>query len=78
MKALGKLPPFSGLGLVAKLFDGPKKKALPTPLPTPTRDDARAETERRDELRRRRGGAADMVAGFGAEAGAGGKTTLGQ
>ncbi|MEA3053549.1 MAG: hypothetical protein QOG72_2452 [Sphingomonadales bacterium] len=59
------------------MLDGPKKKALPAPLPTPTRDDARAELDQRDALRRRRGGAADIVAGLGAEAGAGGKTTLG-
>jgi hypothetical protein len=59
------------------VLDGPKKQALPAPLPTATRDDARAEADRGDALRRRRGGAADIVAGYGAEAGPGGKATLG-
>lgn len=67
-KALG------ALGLIKK----PKKTAAPVPLPAVTRDDARAEADRRDELRRRRGGAADLVTGAGgAEAGATGKTVLG-
>lgn len=61
-----------------KLFKKPK---IPSPGPAPkpvTRDDARESAERDDELRRRRGGAADILTGTGgAEAGSGGKTTLG-
>jgi hypothetical protein len=46
--------------------------------PIPTRDDAQDAADKQRELARRRGGAADMVTGaYGAEAGAGGKTTLG-
>lgn len=57
-----------------------KPPALPAPLPTPTRDDARALAQDVDKLRKRRGGAADIVTGAsGLEpaAGATGKTTLG-
>lgn len=51
----------------------------PAALPGAQRDDARAEIDREDELRRRRGGAADLVTGAsGAEAPTtGGKQTLG-
>lgn len=59
------------------MLNGPSKKALPAPLPTATRDDARSEAELRGELARRRGGAADIVAGLGAEGGGGGKVSLG-
>lgn len=51
-----------------------------TPMATKpvTRDDAREAAEREDELRKRRGGAADILTGAGgAEAGAGGRTQLG-
>lgn len=61
-----------------KLF---KKPHIPSPGPSPkpvTRDDARESAERDDELRRRRGGAADILTGAGgAEAGSTGKTQLG-
>lgn len=48
----------------------------PAPLPTATRDDAYDRSALEDELRKRRGGAADMLGG-GAEAGATNKTSLG-
>lgn len=69
------------LTIGSALFGG--KKSTPTPvqpapLPTATRDDARSEAEKRNELARRRGGAADIVTGsYGAATPAGGKTTLG-
>jgi hypothetical protein len=75
MKAIGWVvsPLLSALGV----FKGPKMKA-PGPNKIPTRDDARDQADRVTELARRRGGAADIVTGaYGAEAGAGGKTTLG-
>lgn len=76
MKAITKVfsAPFKLLGIRAK---GPK---LPAPTPTPTRDAAREAIMAEDVLRRRRGGAADILTGSaGAEAGpgAGGKDTLG-
>ncbi|MHB9878289.1 hypothetical protein ACSMXM_01290 [Pacificimonas sp. ICDLI1SI03] len=53
----------------------------PSPLSSPTRDDARIDAMDRDELRKRRGGAADLIAGAGgggeASASAVGKATLG-
>lgn len=76
----GKALPFGGLGIVSNLFSHkPKPQALPAPLPTATRDDALAAAEQADALRRRRGGAADMVTGaYGAEPlGGTGKATLG-
>jgi len=66
--------PLKLLGLV------PKTPRLPAPLPTPTRDDAIGAIGATDELRRRRGGAADVLMGAGgAEVApaATGKTTLG-
>lgn len=74
MKAIGTAirAPFKALGIVKS----PGKP--PAPLPTVTRDTARDRAAQEDELRRRRGGAADMLTGdAGAEAGATGKTTLG-
>lgn len=60
--------------LLKKLFKKPKVGAQPGPV---TRDEARDEALKRDELARRRGGAADMVTGpYGAEP-AGGKVVLG-
>jgi hypothetical protein len=55
------------LGLGATLF---AKKSKPKMLPKPaTRDDAAAAIEQEDELRRRRGSAADILTGpRGAEA----------
>jgi hypothetical protein len=54
---------------------------IPKPGPSPravTRDDARDQAMMDDELRKRRGGAADILSGVGgAEAGTGGKTQLG-
>jgi hypothetical protein len=53
-------------GLLGLRHKGPK--ALPAPV---TRDDAREQADANDELRRRRGAAADMVTGTqGAEAAA--------
>lgn len=51
-----------------------------TPMATRpvTRDDARETADLDDELRKRRGGAADILTGAGgAEAGTGGRTQLG-
>lgn len=56
----------------------PKTPKLPAAQPTVTRDDARDRAGLEEELRKRRGGAADMMTGDGgAEAGSGGKTKLG-
>lgn len=76
MNLVGKVvsAPLKALGLI------PKAPKLPAPVPTPTRDDAREAVAMDDALRRRRGGAADIVTGrSGAEAAAGavGKETLG-
>ncbi len=74
MKLVGQIvsAPLKALGIIKT------PKALPAPTPTPTRDDARILADRNDELRRRRGGAADILNGSsGAEAGATGKTNLG-
>lgn len=61
--------------LLKKLFKSPKTPAMPGPV---QRDDAREAAGRRDELLRRRGGAADVVTGsYGAPAPQGGKVTLG-
>jgi hypothetical protein len=70
----------SPIKAIGGLIKKPKQAALPKPLPTPLRDDARAIVERDDELRRRRGGASDIVNGLGGVEAAptGGKTTLGQ
>jgi hypothetical protein len=60
-----------------KLLAPKIKKPPPAPRAV-TRDDAREAAERDDELRKRRGGAADMITGaLGSEAGATGKTQLG-
>lgn len=75
MKVVGKVirAPLKALGLIPKL---PKP---PVPLKPATRDRARETANLDDELRRRRGGAADMLTGTGgAEAsGSVGKTQLG-
>jgi hypothetical protein len=75
MKTIGSVvgAPLKALGLVKK----PGK--APAPLPTPTRDDVVDRMASEDELRRRRGGAADILTGQGgAEAApSGGKQTLG-
>lgn len=76
MKAVGSIirAPLKALGIVKS------PGRVPDPIRPVTRDDARDKAALEDELRRRRGGAADMLTGSGgAEAGAGstGKTTLG-
>ncbi|MEV4934411.1 hypothetical protein [Sphingobium sp. LSP13-1-1.1] len=75
MAIVGKLlsAPLKALGIVST----PGKP--PAPLPTVTRDEAGAQAMADDELRRRKGGAADIVNGAsGAEAAlTGGKLTLG-
>lgn len=68
-----------GYGL-SKLLKPKKSATSPAALPPVTRDSVREDADRRDALRRRRGGAADMVTGnYGAEASAAavGKQTLG-
>lgn len=65
------------LKLVGGLFKGPKPGEPPRPV---TRDDAEEAARQRQELTRRRGGAADILtgaAGLGVEAGPGAKATLG-
>lgn len=74
MKAVGWA--ISPLLKATGLLKTPSTKTPFVPRPA-TRDDARTDAERRLELARRRGGAADIVAGPAAEAPAGGKTTLG-
>lgn len=75
MNTLGKavLAPLKLLGII------PKAPRLPAPTPTVTRDDITQRIDLEDELRRRRGGAADIMTGArGAEpAAATGKATLG-
>lgn len=76
MKAIGSVlsAPLKLVGLV------PKMPKLPAMLPAPTRDAAADQISVEDELRRRRGGAADVITGGAlgeADAGATGKQTLG-
>jgi len=75
MAFIGKVlsPILKAVGLV----QSPGKP--PAPVPTVTRDDAAAQIQADDELRRRKGAAADIVNGTGgAEAPlTGGKLTLG-
>ena len=75
MAVVGKVlsAPLKALGLLKT----PGK--APTPLPAVTRDDVRDQATQADELRRRRGGAADLLNGAGGAelAGGTGKTTLG-
>jgi hypothetical protein len=60
-----------------KLF-GLKTPHVPGPTPMPTRDDAADLAAREDQLRRRKGSAADQITGpKGAEAGSGAATLLG-
>jgi hypothetical protein len=57
---------------------GLKAPRVPQAAPPPTRDDAADLAARQDELRRRRGSAADIVTGpAGAEAAKGAATLLG-
>jgi hypothetical protein len=69
MSFLTKLPIFSGLGLVSHILGlGHKKKPI-LPAGPATPDDARMLADQQDELRRRKGAAADMLTGTqGAEA----------
>lgn len=70
----------SPLLAVTGLLDGPKKKDQPVAVGPVTRNSVREAADRNDELRRRRGGAADIVTGaYGAEPAAAsiGKATLG-
>lgn len=74
MKAIGSVlrVPLKAIGVIKSM------PRVAQPQRTVTRDDARDRSAMEDELRRRRGGAADMMTGSGgAEAGSGGKTTLG-
>lgn len=75
LKNVGKIlsAPLKALGIIST----PGKP--PAPLPTVTRDTAAASIATEDELRKRRGGAADNITGAaGAEAPlTGGKLTLG-
>lgn len=77
MKTVSKIirAPLKLLGLVPKV---PKPNSGPMVPKAATRDDARDAAMLEDDLRKRRGGAADILTGgMGAEAGAGGKTQLG-
>jgi hypothetical protein len=74
MKAVGGIirAPLKALGII------PKMPNAPAPQKPVTRDDARDAAAREDELRKRRGGQADVVTGTrGAEAGVTGKVMLG-
>lgn len=75
LKPLGKL--FGGALKALGIISTPGKP--PSPLPTVTRDDAAAKIASDDELRRRKGMAADILTGArGSEAVlTGGKLTLG-
>lgn len=84
MKTIGKV--FGTLAggllggpLIKAIAGGGKKKKPIQPLPQATRDDAAALADQEDELRRRKGGAADILTGVtGAEAAlSGGKLVLG-
>lgn len=71
---------FGALGLGASALGLTPKTKAPAPLPTVSRDDARAEIAASDALRKRRGGAADIMggsAGMEAAPATTGKTTLG-
>ena len=62
------------------LFGAPKAKQPTQPLPVATRDDAAAQAARGDDIRRRKGAAADMIVNgdAGADGGVGGaKLVLG-
>lgn len=75
MKTIGSViaAPLKLLGVIP-----PSSPQLPSPQLTPTRDEARARIMENDALRKRRGGAADMLTGAsGSEAGGGMKQTLG-
>lgn len=73
------ISPIAG-GLIGNAILGKnKKKTVAQPLPTATRDDASALAMQEDEIRRRKGSAADILTGStGAEAAlSGGKLVLG-
>ena len=84
MKTIGKVFGTLAGGLLGKpllraVGIGGKKKKPIQPLPQATRDDAQAMADQEDELRGRKGGAADILTGVtGAEAAlSGGKLVLG-
>lgn len=70
MKVIGSVvrAPLKALGIIKS----PGK--APAPLRPVTRDDARDRASLEDELRRRRGGAADILSGTGGAEAAGGTT----
>ena len=76
MAILGKVleAPLKALGIIST----PSQQAL-APLPVSTRDDAAAQIATNDDLRRRQGGAADIINGSAGvqPAVTGGKLTLG-
>lgn len=75
-----KLLNVATFGLAGLLLGGGKKPKPVQPLPQATRDDAAAIASADDELRRRKGSAADMITGVrGAEPGIGsvGKLVVG-
>ncbi len=74
MKAIGAVikAPLKAIGLIPKT---PKPPEMPKPV---SRDDAEESARSLEEINRRKGATADQVTGSGgAEAGAGGKTSLG-
>lgn len=83
MKTIGGIAKFvlggGLLGVGARALFKNKKKTAARPLLTATRDDASALAMQEDELRRRKGSAADILTGStGAEAAlSGGKLVLG-
>lgn len=75
MSVIGNIGKFLLSGLLGVAIGGGGKKADPAaqaqanPLPAANRDDARTQAQRDDELRRRKGAAADLITGSsGAEA----------
>ena len=70
----------SAVGGIAQLVSKPATPKLPAALPQPQHDDAIDALRSGDALRKRRGGAADLLTGTGgaeASAAATGKDTLG-
>lgn len=62
MKILQYTPFGLAIAGVSKLIKGPK---TPGPIPQPTRDDAADQQGMLDQLRRRKGAAADILTGAG-------------
>lgn len=71
VKKVAKFVTGGAVGLAMNLLGGKPKKGPVAPGPA-AQDDAAEMAEREDELRRRRGAAADMITGTGGAEGGGG------